>query len=230
MNPTGTLLGIETSGRRTALALVRDDRPVANRTHNGMDHDEVLPGMLSDLLNDAGTDISKVTGIGVSHGPGMFTALRVGLAWAAALAISRNIPVRGVSTLEVLAAGTATAEPVLALLDARKGQFYAGIYCAGSTLLPAGLYQPEALTATIATLLPTARRLPVAGDGVKPAMPHLERFNPVPTGILLPDAVQVARIAARQLATVGPDDPATLAPAYLRRTDAELSRRRSGRP
>jgi tRNA threonylcarbamoyladenosine biosynthesis protein TsaB len=186
--------------------------------------------MLSDLLTDTGIGIAAVTGIGVSHGPGMFTALRVGLAWAAAIGISRGIPVRGVSTLEALAGSVDTAEPVLALLDARKGQVYAGLFCAGSTLLPPGLFRPEALTAALGALLPQARRLSVAGDVVEPALPHLARFNPVSTGILHPHAAEVARIAARRLATVGPDDPAALAPVYLRRTDAELSRAKGGRP
>lgn len=230
MSPVGTYLGIETSGRRTGLALIRDGRTVSDRTHDGVDHDEVLPGLLSDLLSEAGIGIADVTGIGVSQGPGMFTALRVGLAWAAALSLSRNIAVRGVSTLEALGGSVETAGPVLALLDARKGQAYVGLYQAGSTLLPPALLRYETLAANVEGALTARCQLHVAGDGAEPARPHLARFSPVLTGIIQPLAAEVARIAARQLDMVGPDDPTALAPIYLRRTDAELSRESSGRP
>ena len=65
--------------------------------------------------------------VAVSTGPGAFTGLRVGVSIALGISVSREVPVVGLSSLMVRAARH-NAQRVLALLDARKGRVYAGIY------------------------------------------------------------------------------------------------------
>ena len=73
------------------------------------------------LLRRGGVRDNKVEGIAVGTGPGSFTGLRMGLAAARALSFALEIPVAGVSTLDVLAAGAPGAVPVI---DARRREVF----------------------------------------------------------------------------------------------------------
>lgn len=88
-------------------------------------HSERLGGFARDAAREAG-GLVDVARIGVTVGPGSFTGLRVGLAFAQGLGAALGVPVVGVSTLDALAA-SASEHPGLtaALIDARRGQVYA---------------------------------------------------------------------------------------------------------
>jgi tRNA threonylcarbamoyladenosine biosynthesis protein TsaB len=73
------------------------------------------------LLVDAGRVPADLTAIVVGTGPGSFTGTRIGLAVARGLALSLDIPVAGVSTLDALAAAAPGAFPVV---DARRGEVF----------------------------------------------------------------------------------------------------------
>jgi len=66
--------------------------------------------------------------VAVAVGPGAFTGLRVGVATALGLAVAWGCPVVPASSLLVRAAASPGAPRVLALLDARKGRFYGGLF------------------------------------------------------------------------------------------------------
>ena len=73
--------------------------------------------------------MDDIEAVSVAVGPGSFTALRVGLALAKGIALSRNIPLVGVPTLDVLAAGQPTcALPLGAILRAGRGRIALGWY------------------------------------------------------------------------------------------------------
>src|SRR5439155_20558387 len=66
--------------------------------------------------------------IAVTVGPGSFTGVRVGIAAVRGLALVTGCPAVGISTLAVIAErarALAGARPVLAVLDARRGEVYA---------------------------------------------------------------------------------------------------------
>lgn len=73
------------------------------------------------LLTGAGLTPADLTGLVVGTGPGSFTGTRVGLAVARGLALSLDLPVAGVSTLDALAAAAPNAFPVV---DARRGEVF----------------------------------------------------------------------------------------------------------
>ena len=224
-------LGIETSGVDTGLALVRDGAIVFTPVEPpGATHSEIALPLLDRLLRENDVSPSDIDVIGVTIGPGMFTSLRVGLAAAKGLALARGTPVKGIGTLSALAAGIATQEPVLAVVDARKGEVYAAVYQDGNELLAPCVIAPAALPAT---LLSAARNLtpadvPVAGSGTLLCL-DLLRAAGIPatdTGIRHPDPAVVAQLAAAGISTGQADDIVSLEPLYLRRTDAELNRER----
>ncbi|MBU2124769.1 MAG: tRNA (adenosine(37)-N6)-threonylcarbamoyltransferase complex dimerization subunit type 1 TsaB, partial [Alphaproteobacteria bacterium] len=104
-------------------------------------HSERIAGFARDAAAEAGVGFADLDRIGVTVGPGSFTGLRVGLAFAQGLAAALNRPLVGLSALDALAASVDAAPASAALIDARRGQVYARFWRDGVAEGPA-----EALT------------------------------------------------------------------------------------
>lgn len=166
--------------------------------------------------------------VAVGRGPGTFTGLRVGIATARALGLSRGLPVRGVCTLDAL--GRALAErpgpaPRLAAIDARRGEVFSALYTAGGERLSGPeVSRPEQLAERAAEL--AAPPLAAGSGAVRFRQQLTDRGVEVPD-----DADAVHRIAARHICALAANDPGAgdadpVAPIYLRPPDAERWRER----
>lgn len=167
--------------------------------------------------------------IAVGIGPGSFTGLRIGIATARALAAGTGLPATGICTLDALGRGLLLSAPAeracLAVLDARRGEVFVGLYAVdGERLWGPLVCSPDDLLERLGELLepPLA-----AGSGA------LRFRNELASrGVEVPDdADPVHRVAARHicaLAAAAEDggDLAQLAPIYLRPPDAERWRER----
>jgi tRNA threonylcarbamoyladenosine biosynthesis protein TsaB len=209
------VLGLDTATSATVVGVlgadggvheVRDDPPPGARPA----HAARLLGAVDDALAAAGVGWDEVTRLAVGAGPGSFTGLRIGIATARGLAQARGLEMVGVSTLAALARG-ASAEVVLAVLDARRGEVFAG-----------GPFAPAALAPEM--LAERVRAMPVAplavGDGAIRFRGSLEAAGAqVP-----PDEDGVHRLRAEQVCKLGaegsPTDRDALLPDYLREPDA----------
>ena len=100
-------------------------------------HDETAPRQHADrvlsvvdrLLAEAGVARSALDAVGFGRGPGSFTGLRIAAGVAQGLAFALDVPAVPVSSLAVIAQGSLRengSRNVLALLDARLGEVYAG--------------------------------------------------------------------------------------------------------
>lgn len=113
-------LVIETSARACSIALFAGDALVADRHEAlGRGHAEALIPWIRDLPGGGRADA-----ILVGCGPGSFTGLRVGIAAARALALGWRVPVTGLSSLALLAAGFATDEPFLVAIEGGHGELF----------------------------------------------------------------------------------------------------------
>ncbi len=132
------LLAIDTSTARIGLALY-DGNQVAGECvwHSGLHHTQELAPALAELLRRVELKVEQVLALGVAIGPGSFTSLRVGLAFAKGLALARHIPVIGIPTLDVVAAAIPAADAaaggsqnprLAALLQAGRGRVAVGWY------------------------------------------------------------------------------------------------------
>lgn len=104
-------------GQYTELALATSD--------SAREHAEKLAPLVKEALADA--EVDKPDAIVVGTGPGAFTGLRAGLVTARTLARAWNVPVYGLSSLEILglAAADRGAQEVVPLIDARRREVYA---------------------------------------------------------------------------------------------------------
>jgi tRNA threonylcarbamoyladenosine biosynthesis protein TsaB len=172
-------------------------------------HSERLAGFARDTMAEAGLDFGAIDRIGVTAGPGSFTGLRVGLAFAQGLGAALDRPVVGVSSLDALAA-SGEGEAVAALIDARRGQVYARFWRDGAPRGAAEALSLEAASARIAELPPGAVLIGSGAALFADAFPGLVQ---VPLAGPAPEAL--ARLAAAA-------DPAAAPPRplYLRAPDA----------
>lgn len=124
------LVAIDTSTDVASLALVKDNLTLAELTwHSGQNHTTQLLPNLTHLLKLVGLDTSALTGVIVAKGPGSFNGLRVGISTAKGLAFSLNIPIIGVSSLEVEAYQYAeTGLPVCPVFNASRGEVATTLY------------------------------------------------------------------------------------------------------
>ncbi|MCK9517807.1 MAG: tRNA (adenosine(37)-N6)-threonylcarbamoyltransferase complex dimerization subunit type 1 TsaB [Dehalococcoidia bacterium] len=124
-----TTLAIDTASPVFALALAVDGVITASLQHEGeQEHSQQLLAQIDTLLGARKQDLD---GIVVVHGPGSYAGLRVGIATAEGLAISRNVPVVGVGTLEAVA--LAAGADGVAIHPAGRGEFAAQPFANGVT-------------------------------------------------------------------------------------------------
>ncbi|MDR5694340.1 MAG: tRNA (adenosine(37)-N6)-threonylcarbamoyltransferase complex dimerization subunit type 1 TsaB [Armatimonadota bacterium] len=123
------VLAFETSTSRAGIALVDHQGIVAESLLLApMRHLEWILVGLESMLREAGVPRDSIEGVAVSLGPGSFTGLRIGIATAIGLAKGWEVPIVGVPTLDVVAAGIPRDGLVCALLDARRGEVAAAIF------------------------------------------------------------------------------------------------------
>jgi tRNA threonylcarbamoyl adenosine modification protein YeaZ len=121
------VLGIDT-GSGVAAAAVTDDAQGVSTTKR-----QALEGLLPCVrraLTSIDRDLSAVSAIAVCAGPGSFTGLRIGVAFAKSLAQALDIAVCGVSTFDVLSSLRAAAEdvpPRMTIVEGKRGFYYARI-------------------------------------------------------------------------------------------------------
>ncbi|MEH3141762.1 MAG: tRNA (adenosine(37)-N6)-threonylcarbamoyltransferase complex dimerization subunit type 1 TsaB [Mycobacterium kyogaense] len=165
-------------------------------------HAETLTPNIVGALADADVEVSALDAVVVGCGPGPFTGLRVGMATAAAFGHALGVAVRGVCSLDAIAAGT-TGE-VLVVTDARRREVYWARYRDGVRV--------DGPAVSVAADVP-AGAAAVAGSPEHAALFELPRLAPVsPTAAGL-----VAAVADWD------GEPEPLVPLYLRRPDAKPS-------
>ena len=125
------LIAFDTSTEWCTAALWLDGAVTIREVHAGQRHSELLVPMVSELCAEAGLKLQQLDGLAYGMGPGSFTGLRIACGVAQGLAFGAGLQVLGVPTLEALAEEGRMAtgsEHILACLDARMNEVYAGIY------------------------------------------------------------------------------------------------------
>lgn len=222
------LLAFETSAKAASVALLEGNTLLAEQYQNtGLTHSQTLLVMAQDILKQCGKTPQDVQAVAVANGPGSFTGVRIGVAAAKGFAWGGEVPIYGVSTLEAMALGLGISEGyVCPVMDARRNQVYNALfYVNQGTMIRQTPDRAIALEDLQKELQILEKPIFLVGDGSVLCYNTLQKD--VPNLILPPEfkmhqrAVGVGLAALQQTSA---DDPATLAPNYLRLSQAERER------
>lgn len=227
------VLALDTSAA-VAVSLVSDDGArLASRTSDERRrHAESLAPLIEEVLAQAGIEPSDLTAVVAGTGPAPFTGLRVGLVTARTLALTLDIPVLGVPSLDALAVqavsdlGLRPGTEILATSDARRKEVYWARYGVIAHEGPHGVPVVERIAGPDVDRagFVAQAQLPLADAGEPPlpvvvgegAMLYPEFLPVADDAPLVPDATVLARLALVRRAA-GEELPTE--PLYLRRPD-----------
>jgi tRNA threonylcarbamoyladenosine biosynthesis protein TsaB len=222
------LLAIDTSSPIGSVALRDEKRLVGLLTACVKStHSEGLMPAVDSLLHRTGRDVSELTALACTSGPGSYTGLRVGMATGQGIAFALGLPCVALSTLDVFAESVPyAAYPLCPILPARKGWLYARMYRRqNGEILPCTdeLYvQPDELIKRI------QEPMIFYGPGLESYRSDLREtlgslFFELPCVWDVPRADILAELAFRKLRNGGGMEPARLLPHYLGPSQAEVN-------
>ena len=207
------VLALDTALSACQAAVTEDDRVLAARTEPmERGHQERLAPLVAETMAAAGLAFDRIDRIAVTVGPGSFTGVRVGLAFAKGLALALDRPCLGIGTLEALALSIAGGGFVAAAIDGRREQIYLQAFADRTAVMAPDALPIGEAAARLAELY--------AGRPVTLTGPGAALLDGVIAGAAIaaapfPDIVALARLAAGR-----PAPSAMPRPLYLRAPDA----------
>ena len=130
------ILALDCAVTRISLAVKTDSKFISSTYDIGMRQSEILVPCIDELLAKAELTPAELNTTVLTIGPGSFTGLRLGISALKAIELAYNVPVYGVSSLEVYAYPYKNLRlPLLSCIDANKDKFYARISDGESILL-----------------------------------------------------------------------------------------------
>jgi tRNA threonylcarbamoyl adenosine modification protein YeaZ len=221
------LLAMDTSTDSAGLALVQDGQTLAEANWRcGQNHSVELLPRLTQLLSEAKVELQSINCVLVAKGPGSFNGLRVGLSTAKGLAFSLNIPIIGISSLELEAYQHAQSDlPIGPIFNAGRGEIATALYQnkddEWQQLTAEHITTVDALDSEInSKTLFCGEYVPVIADELKKKLKG--------KAVIAPDKPRrsslLAELAKGRLQAGDYDSPTTLQPLYLRRP--AITRRR----
>jgi tRNA threonylcarbamoyladenosine biosynthesis protein TsaB len=221
-------LALETSGRVGSVALARDGQLLAERTYpHGLKHATALVSMVDALTREHAIEPRDIAVIAVSHGPGSFTGLRVGVTLAKTLAYVTGAKVVAVPTLEVIVQNLpAKARQAIVLLDAKRGQVFTQRFERNGADAWVAANAPK--LATVDEMLRETRgSVWFTGEGVefhRAEIPDNPTVTIAPADLWPGRASVVCRLALDRFARGETTNAYTLTPLYVRLPEAEEKR------
>lgn len=216
------VIALETATSHAGVALHGPGGLVASwRLAAGRRHGETVAPAVAGLLAEAGLSAGEIGAVVADVGPGLFTGLRVGIATAQGLAAAVGVPAVGVMSLDVLAfPHRRLSRPVVAVVDARRGEVFRAVHAGGERLVAPAVLTPEALADELASM---QDRPLVVGDGALRYAALLEVHAEVGVSAeAFPDPAVLAALGAAVAASGGGGPPHQLRPVYLRQADVRI--------
>lgn len=211
------VLGLDTASGFASVALVDDNHVLAELRSDTAGHRADLLVIVDDACKRAGITPAQLDAVAIGAGPGSFTGLRIGMATAKGIAFATGRPLWAVSSLAALAYPELERDDsgiVVAVLDARRGEVFAGAYRReGGAVVLVGeerVLPPRELS----SFAPPGARF--VGDATR-AYPELAELPG--TWGQTPSGVAVARLA---LAGARVDVLVSGVPTYIRPSEAEI--------
>lgn len=128
------ILAFDTSAQSASVALCEDSAVLSECQINcRLTHSQTVLPMCESVLSAVAAKLSDVELLAVSHGPGSFTGVRIGVSAVKGIAFARGLPCVGVSALEALGQNLYGLNGVVcAAMDARRDQVYTALFRVGA--------------------------------------------------------------------------------------------------
>jgi len=166
------ILAIDTAGWKCSVALWEEGRELAfQEKESERDQASLLPQFVKDVLGQ-----HEVCQIIVNAGPGSFTGIRVGLAFAKGLAMGWNLPLKSIDSFTATYVNLEHSSDVLVLIDARRQDVFGRRFQNGIPQAPQSLTRED-----VEEILSASKPPLLAGSGVHPfleGMTFKEAFSP----------------------------------------------------
>jgi tRNA threonylcarbamoyl adenosine modification protein YeaZ/ribosomal-protein-alanine acetyltransferase len=183
---------------------------------------EAIAPMAREVVTEAKLTMDAIDRIAVTLGPGTFTGIRIGLAFAKGLGLTLNRPVIGIDSLRAIAANAAAVTTAIAVVnDARQGQVYFALLKNGVTVLA-----PQRVTLAEAIAL-----LPSGAVAIMGTLKHAIVAEAARRDVTMLEAGDIP-VAANfaPLAISEPPASAPLRPLYLAQSYAKLPKHKGAPP
>ena len=221
------LLAVDTSTTSCSVALFNGKRLLAEEIYTaGKTHSRHLLSIIHRILSGCRSNPAEIDTLAVTRGPGTFTGLRIGISTVKGLALATQASVVGISSLAALAYPFALLEqPVVAMIDARRGEVYYACYHnpdreAGEAVMPPSVGPPEAAAADVPEGAVLVGSGAVLYREVFAARCPKVRFAEPAQHVIR--AASVAGLAMERLSRGSVDSIEGLVPEYIRKSDAQI--------
>ncbi len=224
------VLAVDTATETGSVAILADGIVLAEiGARVSALHGETLMPHVERVLASAGLTPADLDLLAVGLGPGSFTGVRIGVATVKGLAIALGRPIVGVRSSRVIARAAFGALRVVAT-DAKKNEVFASAFEAGADgRLTSRIEDVHGAPAEVGARFRAAlgeAPIVVVGSALRTQPGFLLALGPLARGAPpaweQPRAAILAVEAAEAHAIRGPDDLASLEPAYVRGADATL--------
>ncbi len=222
------ILAIETSTMLGGVAIMDEAEGLILETRLNVKtaHSERLMTEVGHALKQAGMGISDIDVFGVAIGPGSFTGLRIGLSAVKGFSYATGKPIVSVPSLEAFAWNFPySAHPVCTMFDARKKEVYAAVFqwrgrgfervMDEISIKPADLVNSldgKVIFAGEGALIYRETIAELAGENAVFPAPHY----------MVPSPSNIASLGLRKALSGDFSEPVTLAPFYIRKSEAEI--------
>lgn len=223
------ILNIETSSEICSVAVSKDGMIEYHvESDQPMQHATLLAQYVEKALDDLSRKELKLDAVAVSIGPGSYTGLRIGLSLAKGLCFSRDIPLIGINTLELLAvkAMFGLREPegdevLVGMIDARRMEVYMAAYdfSLNELIRP----QPLILEPDCLNELADRRKVVIIGNGASKAEGIIKLPNALYLPGRMPVAMDMTALSERAFRKGNFMDRAYGVPLYLKEYEARHS-------
>lgn len=217
-----TIINIETSSKTCSVALTREGVvEMELEDTGGMNHAEKLGPFVDRLMEEVRRKEWTLDAVAVSLGPGSYTGLRIGLSLAKGLAFSLDVPLIGISTLQILAVKAMFRnmtwegdEIIVGMVDARRMEVFAGAF--DFALNEIVKESPEILTPDSFSSLHGYRKVIFLGDGSEKFREIYSGTNAEWLGPLMPHARDMIALSEKYYREKRFIDVAYSTPNYLK--------------
>ncbi len=219
------ILNIETSTEVCSAALTAEGMILFHlENFEGQNHATMLTGYIKRCLDYAREREMKLDAVAVSMGPGSYTGLRIGLSEAKGLAYALDIPMIGISTLQLMTVSAMFRNDIdpdvlyAPMIDARRMEVYTAIYDIRLNTLVAPtplIVEPDSFDKWL-----KENKVAFFGNGSNKIKDIIKNENAIFIDDIKPLAVDMCALAEKAYAERNFMDTAYCTPEYLKEFQA----------